>query len=91
MFACHQGLVLAPLMLKIAFFDASTPSRAVLHAILALSSSNLRRHEEALAYRATAVSLLSASLTAGSGQKTAFQNIASSMLLCLFEVRCSAS
>ena len=86
MFACHQGLVLAPLMLKLALSETSTSARAVLHAILALSSSHLRRHEEALAYRVTAVSLLSASLTAGSGQRTAFQNIASSMILCLFEV-----
>ena len=91
MFACQQGLVLAPLMLKIAFSDTSKSSKAVLHAVLALSSSHMCRHKEALAYRATALSLLSASLTAGSAQKTAFQNIASSLLLCLFEVRSACS
>jgi hypothetical protein len=85
-FASNQGDVLAPILLKIAVSDASVSSTAVLHAILGLSSSHMGRHEEALAYRASAVSLLSYSLGSGNTEKIAFQNIATSMLLCMFEV-----
>ena len=66
--------------------DTSTSSKAVLHAILALSSLHLRRYAEASAYRASAISLLSASLKAESEAKVAFENIVTSMLLCVFEV-----
>lgn len=85
-FASLSGDILAPLMLKIALTDTGAPPKAVLHAILALSYLHKHQYAKALAYRASAVSLLSSSLEAGSSVKVAFQNIATSMLLCMFEV-----
>lgn len=90
LFASLQGDILAPLLLRIATSDTSSSSKAVLRAILALSCLHLRRDAEASAYRASAISLLSASLKAGSEVKVAFQNIAASMMLCIFEVYDSA-
>ena len=73
-------------MLKLAVSDDTTASRAVLHAIWALSCSHLGEHEEGLAHRDTANALLSSSITLGGNAKVAFKNIATSMLLCMFEV-----
>ncbi|KAI9707927.1 MAG: hypothetical protein M1820_004346 [Bogoriella megaspora] len=86
LFASLQGDTLAPLLLKIALSDTSTSSMAVLRAILALSCLHLHRTAEALAYKASAISLLSTSIKAGSETKVAFQTSAASMLLCMFEV-----
>lgn len=88
-FSAGQGAVLSPLMLKMSLDDGSTSSQAILHAILALSCSHLGWHSKAFAYRASAVSLLSASLKAGCAVKVAFQNIATSMLLSISEVSSS--
>lgn len=66
--------------------DTNTSSKAVLEAIQALSCSQLGQLEEAFAHRDTAVAHLSTSLTTGCGPKVAFQNITTSMLLCMFEV-----
>jgi hypothetical protein len=85
-FTSLNGDVLALLMLKVAIPNGGTSSKAVLHSILALSCLHMGQHAKAAAYRARGVSLLSASLRAGSPVNAAFQNIATSMLLCMFEV-----
>lgn len=83
----NQGDPLAQLLLKLAMSDVAPSSKAILHAILAFSSLRLKRKDQADSYRASAISLLVASMSAGSEQKVALQMIASSMLLCLYEVK----
>jgi hypothetical protein len=85
-FTSLNGDVLAPLVLKVATPDGGTSSKAVPHSILSLACLHMGQHAKAAAYRASGVSLLSASLRAGSPVNVAFQNIATSVLLCMFEV-----
>jgi hypothetical protein len=85
-FSATHGDVLSPLVLRFGLSDSSASSKAVLHSLLALSCSHLRRNEEASSYRSSAVTHLSSALDANCGVKASFQNIAASMLLCVFEV-----
>lgn len=86
LFLSNLGDTLAPFLLKLAMSDMGPSSKAILHAILALSSLRLKKNGLADSYKASAISLLSRSLSAGSEQKVALQGIASSMLLYLYEV-----
>lgn len=86
MFNSLRGDVLAPLLLKMALSDTATSSKAVLHAIFALSCLYLHRHTEASAYRDSATSFVATSLTADVEPKVAFANIAASMLPSTHEV-----
>jgi hypothetical protein len=87
LFGPLNGGVLAPLLVKIALSDASMSGKAVLRAILALSCLHLRLEDDASAYRASSVSLVSVSLKGATDPIVAFQSISASMLLCMFELQ----
>jgi len=86
LFGCLRGDRLAPLLLRMAMSSDSTSSKAMLRALLALSSLHISKDDRAFAYQAKAISLLNVSLTQSQDSAVAFQNVASSMLLCTFEV-----
>lgn len=73
-------------ILRLAFYDATPASNAVLHSLLALSSLNLGRNSVAMMYKIMALSYLQQSLQLGNiGHRTA-QHLMTSMLLYLCEV-----
>ncbi|KAK1249244.1 hypothetical protein MKX07_002760 [Trichoderma sp. CBMAI-0711] len=72
-------------ILRLAFYDATPASNAVLHSLLALSSLNLGRNSVAMMYKIMALSYLQQSLQLGNiGHRTA-QHLMTSMLLYLCE------
>ncbi|VUC35922.1 unnamed protein product [Clonostachys rosea] len=87
----HRFLLTPPLgslprlLLQIGFSDFSSPSRAVLNGILALSCLHLWGDQYASVYKARATSLLRASLNPESSIKVAISNLVASMLLYLYE------
>lgn len=86
LFTPIRGEALAAFLLKMALFDKSPASSAVLHATFSLSCLRLGRKAQASAYKASATSLLSTALETRAEVRVAFQNIATSMLLCTYEV-----
>jgi hypothetical protein len=87
LFGCFRGDRLAPVLLRMAISDASASSKAILHALLALTSLHLKAETRAFAYQAKAVRLLSESLSQNHRTDVAFQNMAASMVLCTYQVR----
>lgn len=74
-------------ILRLAFYDATPASNAILYAILALSSLNIGRTGAAMVLKIKALSYLQESLRLGNfGHRTA-QHLMASMLLYLCEVR----
>jgi hypothetical protein len=76
----------APLFFKMGLADSAPSSKATLSAVLALTSLHMGRQDEAMLYKARAISHLSRSLTTGTGARVSFQHIAASMLISLYEV-----
>jgi hypothetical protein len=70
-----------------AMSDTSASSKAILHALLALTSLHLKADTRAFEYQAKAVRLLFESLGQNHHTNVAFQNIATSMVLCTYQVR----
>lgn len=75
------------LLIKMALFDTSSSSNAVLQAIYALSAYRLNGPSQSVAYKVEAINFLTASMKEFSSTKDSLQTLAASMLLCLYEVR----
>lgn len=80
------GGSLTGLFLRLALTGPAPASKAVLHAILAISSMQLSKESQASRYKASAISSLRASMKTAIDERVALQAIAASMLLCAYEV-----
>lgn len=77
---------LTHLLLRMGLADTSLSSRAVLNAILALSTLRVCGDQKALAYKVTATSLLRESLGRKNMTVVSIQQVVASMLLYIYEV-----
>lgn len=88
----HRFLLTTPrgplnrLLLNISLLDSSSSSKAVLNSLMALSCLYLGAYQQASVYKLRATSFLRVSLDPESSVVVAISNLASSMLLYLYEV-----
>ena len=85
-FSSVKADTIVPFILKIALSDTAVSSKAVLHAILALSCLHLGRYDDAVSYKHKSLSFAAKSLKPGADPKMAFENIAAHLLLYTYEV-----
>lgn len=74
------------LLISMALIDGSTSSSSVFLALMAVSALFLQNPAQALSYRQRAKSMLDTVQLEGLDFQKALQQIAASMLLCLFDV-----
>lgn len=74
------------LVIKMALYDATPSSTAVLYAIFALSAFRLYGPCRSIVYKVEAINALSTSVGDVQSPQDSFRNLAASMLLCLYEI-----